>query len=155
MKISLLIIDHCWNCKKRVLAVKSWEIVGHDSRGGYGWDIDQVDTTYLRHKVGRDCIIEPEYHPNPKVEKASKEMEDYLKSPRLGIGQSIIDPETCPHKEGYEGANDGATNCICSRCGALINNTPFGKVLLLKDARDRFPEAKDLKVEKWDEDNGK
>ena len=61
-----------------------------------------------------------------------------------------IDPKTCNHSNGYVVARGGmAENFICSRCGALVNNTPFGKKLLLEDARERWPECKNYDVEKW------
>ena len=66
-------------------------------------------------------------------------------------GPGTIDPKTCPHAEGYVTAEGGlAQNFVCARCGALVNNTPFGKELLLEDARDRFPElATQFDVERW------
>jgi hypothetical protein len=62
-----------------------------------------------------------------------------------------INPKTCPHAKGYLTTIEGlAQNFICSRCGALVNNTPFGKELLSEDARDRFPEAATwAEVERW------
>ena len=69
MRISLLWIDRCWNCKKRVLVIKTW--------GFKGFHINEVDTTYLHHDAGTDCIIierpkpvhipHPESHPIPNV----------------------------------------------------------------------------------------
>jgi len=66
-----------------------------------------------------------------------------------------IKTEKCYHTEGYSltGGNGGAENFICGRCGALVNNTPFGKKLLVKDARTRYPDAeKRLKVDKWEQE---
>jgi len=55
-------------------------------------------------------------------------------------------PENCWHAEGYETVG---TNFICARCGALVNNTPFGKKLLMEDPREQFPEVANLDVERW------
>jgi hypothetical protein len=49
MRISLLLIDRCWNCKKLIFVIKSWQFKG--------LHIDQVDITYLHHEVGNNCII--------------------------------------------------------------------------------------------------
>jgi hypothetical protein len=65
----------------------------------------------------------------------------------------MINPETCPHKDGYEGVDGGGgMNFICGRCGALVHLTPFGRKILIDDARKRFPESKSLKVDKWEEE---
>jgi len=58
-----------------------------------------------------------------------------------------LKPENCWHVDGYETAG---TNFICAKCGALVNNTPFGKKVILEDARDAFPRvAVKLDVERW------
>jgi hypothetical protein len=66
---------------------------------------------------------------------------------------SEINPKTCPHNNGYVTAEGGLSqNFVCTRCGALVNNTPFGKELIMRDARKRFPELSELDVEAWERD---
>lgn len=48
MRITLLWIDHCWNCGKRVFVLKTWYF--------RGLKISGVNTTYFHH-VGEDCVM--------------------------------------------------------------------------------------------------
>ena len=43
----------------------------------------------------------------------------------------------CGSQEGFELAY---TNVVCIGCRALLDLTPFGVRLIMKDAADRFPE---------------
>lgn len=52
----------------------------------------------------------------------------------------------CGSREGFELAY---TNVVCSGCRALLNLTPFGVKLIMKDAADRFPEI----LQWWDNRN--
>ena len=49
----------------------------------------------------------------------------------------------CGSNEGFELAY---TNVVCIGCRALLNLTPFGVKLIMKDAADRFPEI----LQWWD-----
>ncbi len=55
-----------------------------------------------------------------------------------------LQPENCDHSRGYEVAY---TNYICAKCGALMNNTPLGREIVDKDARQRWGSGYD--VERW------
>lgn len=55
----------------------------------------------------------------------------------------------CPVCGGREGFALAYTNIICAGCRALLNQTPFGIELLMKDAAERFPEI----LEWWDRRN--
>ena len=46
----------------------------------------------------------------------------------------------CPVCGGREGFEWAYTLIICSDCRALLNDTPFGIRLVMKDAAKRFPE---------------
>jgi len=49
----------------------------------------------------------------------------------------------CGYGEAYGWAY---TNVICAGCRALLNETPFGVKLIMKDAAKRFPEI----LQWWD-----
>lgn len=52
----------------------------------------------------------------------------------------------CPVCEGKEAFEWIYTLLICVDCRALLNDTPFGISLVMKDAADRYPEI----LEWWD-----
>ena len=52
----------------------------------------------------------------------------------------------CPVCRGKEGFEWIYTLLICADCRALLNDTPFGIKLVMKDAADRYPEI----LEWWD-----
>lgn len=55
----------------------------------------------------------------------------------------------CPVCGGEEVFELAYTNVICIGCRALLNQTPFGIKLIMKDAADRFPEI----LKWWDRRN--
>lgn len=55
----------------------------------------------------------------------------------------------CPVCGGREGFELAYTNVVCCGCRALLNQTPFGLSLIMKDAAERFPEI----LEWWDRRN--
>lgn len=52
----------------------------------------------------------------------------------------------CPVCQCGEGFELAYTNIVCCGCRALLNQTPFGIKLVMKDAADRFPEI----LQWWD-----
>lgn len=54
MHITLLWISHCWNCKKRIWVLKTWEISKCRNCGNIR--IKDTQEQYLNHIIGRECI---------------------------------------------------------------------------------------------------
>lgn len=52
----------------------------------------------------------------------------------------------CGYMEAFELAY---TNIVCVNCRVLLNETPFGVKLVMKDAAERFPEI----LQWWDRRN--
>lgn len=52
----------------------------------------------------------------------------------------------CPVCGSKEGFSLTYTNVVCIGCRALLNETPFGIKLIMKDAAERFPEI----LQWWD-----
>lgn len=64
-------------------------------------------------------------------------------------GRSIISMASCPVCGSREGLELAYTNVVCWGCRALLNQTPFGIELIMKDAAERFPEM----LQWWDRRN--
>lgn len=61
---------------------------------------------------------------------------DWIKKRRLKKKLEKLEPENCWHNEGYFICSAGAESFVCANCGALVNNTPFGRKVVYKDARE-------------------
>ena len=62
-----------------------------------------------------------------------------------------FDRDRCWHNKGYILSTGAGENFLCSKCGAFLNNTPFGIKLLNEDYRNVQSDAeKYYKVEKWE-----
>lgn len=64
-------------------------------------------------------------------------------------GRSIISMTNCPVCGSREGFELAYTNVVCNGCRSLLNQTPFGLSLIMKDAAERFPEI----LQWWDRRN--